>query len=200
MMQRWWMHFPLCPWGWRHGVSPAIGMHIAGTWSGNPAFVIIALALAITIAIAIIISIIVANSIAIAIVVAHHCCHRPLLLRLPLTIAATLSVALPSAQPLPSPSPSPLLLAIAVSVTISHCSCHLHWPSLPLLPLAISESCCLGVSRIVFGQLKQIMLTLFYFVCTVGGALIKAGWLTRCWAAMANISVGWQAASIEASG
>jgi hypothetical protein len=43
------------------------------------------------------------------------------------------------------------------------------------MPLAISESCCLSVARIVFNQLKQRMLTLFYFVQTVGGALIKAG-------------------------
>jgi hypothetical protein len=43
------------------------------------------------------------------------------------------------------------------------------------MPLAISESCFLGVARIVFDQLKQRMLTLFYFVWTVGGALIKAG-------------------------
>jgi hypothetical protein len=50
-----------------------------------------------------------------------------------------------------------------------------HWPSLSPLSLAISKSCCLGAARIVFNQLKQIMLTLFYFVWTVGGALIKAG-------------------------
>jgi hypothetical protein len=65
------------------------------------------------------------------------------------------------------------------------------------MPSAISESCCLGAVRIVFHQLKQIMLTLFYFVWTVGGALIKAGWLTRCRAAMANTSVGQQATSSE---
>jgi hypothetical protein len=75
----------------------------------------------------------------------------------------------------PSPPPSPLLSAIALSVTVSHCSCHLHWASPLPLPLAISESCCLGAVRIVFNQLKQRMLTLFYFVRTVGGALIKAG-------------------------
>jgi hypothetical protein len=42
------------------------------------------------------------------------------------------------------------------------------------MPLAISESCCLGMARIVFNQLKQRMLTLFYCVWTVGGALIEA--------------------------
>jgi hypothetical protein len=43
------------------------------------------------------------------------------------------------------------------------------------MPLAISESCCLGAARIVFNQLKQRVLSLFYFVWTVGSALIKAG-------------------------
>jgi hypothetical protein len=75
----------------------------------------------------------------------------------------------------PLPSPLPLKLAIAISVTVGHCSCHLHWASLSPLPLAISKSCCLGAARIVFNQLKQRMLTIFYFVWTVGGALIKAG-------------------------
>ncbi len=62
---------------------------------------------------------------------------------------------------------------------------------------AISESCCLGEAKIVFNQLKQRMLALFCFVQTVGGALIKAGRLTRCQAVMANTSVGRQAASIK---
>jgi hypothetical protein len=91
----------------------------------------------------------------------------------------------------PSLLPLPLLSDIAVSVIISHCSCHRHRPS----PLAISKSCCLGAARIVFNQSKQRMLTLFYFVGTVGGELIKAGSLTRCRAAMANTSVGRQAVS-----
>ncbi len=74
-----------------------------------------------------------------------------------------------------SPLPLPLPLAIAVSVTVGHHSCHLHWP-LPLpSPLAIAKSCCLDTARIVSKQFKQIMLTLFYFVQTVGGALIKPG-------------------------
>jgi hypothetical protein len=38
---------------------------------------------------------------------------------------------------------------------------------------------------------------LIFFVWTVGGALIKAGLLTRCQAAMANTSFGWQGASSE---
>jgi hypothetical protein len=41
--------------------------------------------------------------------------------------------------------------------------------------LAISESCYLGTAKILFNQSKQRMLTLFYFVQTVGGALVKAG-------------------------
>ena len=65
------------------------------------------------------------------------------------------------------------------------------------MPLAITESCCLGAARIIFDQSKQRMLTLFYSVGTVGGVLIEAGSLTRCQAAMANTSVGQQAASSE---
>ncbi len=103
--------------------------------------------------------------IAVAVAIGHCCCGRhPLLPSLSL---------LRCRQPLPSPLPSPL--AIAVSVTIGHCSCHLHWPS-PLLSLsAIAKSCCLGAARIVLEHFKQIMLTLFNLVWTVGGALIKAG-------------------------
>jgi hypothetical protein len=88
----------------------------------------------------------------------------------PSTIAAAISVTLLSA------------IAVAVALAIGHCRLHHHWPSqlpLPLaitvaMPLATSESCCLGVARIEFNRLKQRMLTLFYFVCTVSGALIKA--------------------------
>ncbi len=110
---------------------------------------------------------------------------------------------------LPQPSPSypchplplllPLLLAIAVSVTVGHHSYHLRWPSLLPLPLAISESCCLGMARIVFEQFKQIMLILFYFVWTVGGALIKARCLTRHQAAMANTSIGGKSGKQQAA-
>jgi hypothetical protein len=82
-----------------------------------------------------------------------------------------ISVALPSA------------IAVVVPLAIGHCRLHHHQPlQLPLplaitiaMPLAISESCCLGATRIVFDQLKQRMLTLFYLVWTVGGALIEAG-------------------------
>jgi hypothetical protein len=61
-----------------------------------------------------------------------------------------------------------------VSVIIGHCSRHLCWPSPLPLPSAIDKSCCLSAARIVFEQFKQIMLTLLYFVQTVGGALINA--------------------------
>jgi hypothetical protein len=92
-------------------------------------------------------------------------------LRSPSTIVAAISVALPSAA------------AVAVALAIGHCRLHHRQPSqLPspsaitiAMPSAISESCCLGVARIVFDQLKQRMLTLFYYVRTVGGALIEAG-------------------------
>ncbi len=103
--------------------------------------------------------------IAVAVAVGH------LPLRLPSTIATAVSVALPSA------------IAVAVALAISRCCLRHRWPSqLPSRraspspsPWAISKSCCLGKARIVFDQLKQRMLTLFYFVWTVGGALIKAG-------------------------
>jgi hypothetical protein len=149
----------------------------------------VALTVAVTIAIAIAISI----AVAVAVAITHrHCrCRRPLPLRLPSTIAAAMSVALPSA------------IAVAVALAIGHCRLRHRCPSqLPsqlaitvAMPLAIS--CCLGSARIVFNQLKHRMLTSFYFVCTVGGALIKAGWLTRCQAAMANTSVGWRVTSSE---
>ncbi len=111
----------------------------------------------------------------------------PLLLPLPLPIAVAVghcrrgrrqplppSSLLRCRQPSPLPLPLPLPSAIAVSVIVRHHSCRLHWPSPTPLPSAISESCCLGMARIVFDRLKQRMLTLFYFVWTVGGALIKA--------------------------
>jgi hypothetical protein len=77
----------------------------------------------------------------------------------------------------------PSAITVAVAYAIGHRRlCH-HWPlQLPsplaitvAMPLAISESCCLGPARIVFNQLKQRMLTLFYFVRTMSGALIKDG-------------------------
>ncbi len=132
----------------------------------------------------------------------------PLLFLLPLPIAVAVAIGRYCCGchcPLPPPSlsrchqplplPSPLPSAIAISITVGHCRCHLHQPSSLPSPLAIAKSCCLGAARILFKQLKQIMLTLFYFVQTVGSALIKARWLTRRWVAMANTNVGQRAAS-----
>ncbi len=222
MIQRWWMHFPLCPWGWRQGVARPKALHITATWRGNPSFVMVPLAVAVAIAPSLLLSstllplllpspsllpsplplpsffavaIAVAIAVAVAVAIAHrrHRCHRPLPLQLPSTIAAAISAALPSA------------IAVTITLAIGHCHlCH-HQPlQLPLpsaitiaMPLAISESCCLGMARIVFNQLKQRMLTLFYFVRAVSGTLIEAEWLTRCWAAMANTNVGRQAVSSE---
>jgi hypothetical protein len=90
---------------------------------------------------------------------------------LPSTIAAAISVASPSA------------IAVTIALAVGHCHLRHHRPSQLPSPLAItvtmlsaiSESCCLGAARIVFNQLKQRMRTLFYFVRTVGGALLKAG-------------------------
>jgi hypothetical protein len=77
----------------------------------------------------------------------------------------------------------PSAIAVAVAFAVGHCRLrHLQTLQLPsplavtvAMPLVISKSCCLGVARIVFNQSKQRMLTLFYFVQTVGNALIKAG-------------------------
>ncbi len=144
MMQHWWMHFPLCPWGWRQGVPPAIALHIAGTWRGNPAFVIVALAVALAIAIAFAISVAFADSVAVAAAVAQcHCRRRrPLPLRLPSTIAA----AFLSRCRQPLPLPLPLSSAIAISVTVGHRSCHLHKPS--LLP------CHQPFPRVVYSKIE----------------------------------------------
>ncbi len=99
----------------------------------------------------------------------------------------------------------PSAIAVAVALVFGHCHlCHCQPSQLPsqlaitiAMTLAIDESCCLGVARIVFNQSKQKMLILFYFVRTVGSVLIKVGSLTRCQAVMANTPVGWQAVSSE---
>ncbi len=125
----------------------------------------------------------------------------------------------PSPLPPPLQSPSPLLWAIAaVAVTnrrrhlchvaLSHCCrrCPSHQTLLSPTPLDIAVAIAVGHhrphavdhfrellpwrSKNVFEQLKQRMLTLFYFIGTVGSLLIEAGSLTRCQAAIANTSVG----------
>jgi hypothetical protein len=88
----------------------------------------------------------------------------------PSTITAAISVVLLSA------------IAVAKALAIGHCRLHHCRPSQLPLPSAITitmspalfQSCCLGAERIVFNQLKQRMLALFYCVWTVGGALIEA--------------------------
>ncbi len=141
------------------------------------------------------VAIAIAVAVAVAVTIAHCCCHChwPLRLRSPSTIAATISIASPSA------------IAVTFALAVGHCRlCHRRPSQLPTplaitiaMPLAISESCCLSAARVVFDHLKQRMLTLFVCVGTVGGALIEAGWLTRCWVAMANTSIGRRAASSE---
>jgi hypothetical protein len=91
-----------------------------------------------------------------------------LLLRLPATIAAALSVPLPSA------------IIVAVTLAVGHCCLHHCQPS--QLPSPSSPS-AIAVGH--FRELlpwrsknciqKQRMLTLFDFVWIVGGALIKDG-------------------------
>ncbi len=139
MMQRWWMHFPLCPWGWRQGVAPATALHISGTWRGNPPFVIVALTMAITIAIAVAISVTAADSVAIPVVAAHCCGPQPFAVvvavnhrRRPLCCVAInhRHCRCPCCWPLPSPSPS----AIPVAISIGHHRCHRRWPFPRVLP------------------------------------------------------------------
>jgi hypothetical protein len=130
MTQRWWMHFPLCPWGWRQGVAPATALHISGTWRGNPPFVIVTVAVAVTIAIAVAVSIALAVSIANAVDVAiayRHChCCRPLLLQSPLPITASVSFVLSSA------------IAVAVALAVGHCRLHHRWQLRLSSPLSIT--------------------------------------------------------------
>ncbi len=117
MTQRWWMHFPLCPWAWRQGVAPARALHIAGTWRGNPPFGIVALAMAFAIAIDVAIFDVVTNFVAFT-VAFTHCHYHP----------AAISVALLSA----------IAVTVTVALAIDHCHlCH-HWLLRLPSPLAIT--------------------------------------------------------------
>ncbi len=91
---------------------------------------------------------------------------------------------------LPSPLPSPSATIVAIAVG-HHCR-RRRWPLLLSLP-------SLSPLPLPFEQLKQIMLTLFYLVCAVSGALIAADdWPEVRWQwALANTRVGRQAARNE---
>ncbi len=130
MTQRWWMHFPLCSWGWRQGVAPAIDLHIAVTWRCNPAFVIVTCCHCDC-----------RCHLHCRCWLCHHChccchcrCRRPLPLRSLSTIAAAVSVALPSA----------IAIAIAVALAIGHCRLRHHWPLQLPSPLAITLTVAVG--------------------------------------------------------
>ncbi len=122
------MHFSLCPWGWRQGVAPAPALHIAGTWRGNPPFVIVAIAVAVAIAITVAITVAISFVVAVDVAVAYCCCCccRPSLLQLSSLMTAAVSFALPSA------------IAIAVALVVGQCHLHHCWQSQLLLPLAIT--------------------------------------------------------------
>jgi hypothetical protein len=170
-------------------------LHIAGTWRGNPPFVIITVAMDVAIAIAITITIAIAVSVAVAVnvtVAYHRChcrCHWQLLSQLLSPITAAISFALLSA------------IVVTIALAVGHCRLRHHQQPQSPFPLDITAAVAVTHSRellpwwIVFKQFEQIILALFYFVQTVGGALIKAEWLTRHHVAMANTSVGQQGAS-----
>jgi hypothetical protein len=189
MMQRWWMHFPLCSWGWRQSVATATALHITGTLRGIPSFVLVALAVAIAIAIAIAISVAIADSVAVTVAVAHcrRCCCRPLPLWLLSIITTTISVAF-------------LLSAIAIAIALAVGCCHLCHCQPSQLPslLAITVVIAAGhFQDLLPWRGNNCIWTIFCFSWTVGSTLIKAGWLTRGQAAMANTSIGRQVASSE---
>jgi hypothetical protein len=108
----------------------------------------------------------------------HRRCHCPLLSPSAITVAVAINhcrrclccVAVshrphrrhhPCHRPLPSPS----LSAITVSISVGHHRHHPRWPFPRVVALVRQE---------LYLTNKQRMLTLFYFVWTVGGALIKA--------------------------
>jgi hypothetical protein len=109
-------------------------LHIAGTWRGNPSFIIIALAVAIAIAILVAISIVIANSVASAVAIAQRRWSWPLLLRSLSSITTTVFVALPSA----------IAVAVAVPLAVGHCRLHHCPPSQLPSPLAITVTITVG--------------------------------------------------------
>ncbi len=159
MTQHWWMHFPLCQWGWRQGVAlpqhctlPAHEVAILPLsllplpW---PSPLQLPLPSPLLLPTTLPLPLLSPNAVVIAV---GHCrcgCRQP---SMPPSL-------LHCRQPLPLPLLLPLPLAIAVSITVGHWSYHRHRPS--PLPLPLVKSCCLGTVRIVFDQLKQRMLTYF---------------------------------------
>ncbi len=127
--------------------------------------VIVAVAVAIAIAIAIAIAVSIADAIAVILGHPRCCCRQPLLLPLPSAIAVAVSIAVGRPHCNLWPLPSPLPSAIAIAVAIDHRRRHHRRPS----PLPSPSSSPLPS---LFEQFKQIMLTLFYLVWIVSGALI----------------------------
>jgi hypothetical protein len=151
---------------------------------------------AVAIAIAVAISVVVAHSVTIAIAIAHHPRRQPLPLWLPSTIAAAIFVALPSA----------IAVAIAVALAIGHCRLRHHRPSQLPSPLAITITVTIGHFRELLPwcsknciqpiEAKNAYLILF---CLDSEWHTEQSRMTDQVLAMANTSVGRQAASIEAS-
>ncbi len=179
-MQHWWMHFLLCPWGWRQGVAPAIACTLPAHEEATLPLSLLPLlwpsplqsplpspSLSLTPS-----SLPLPSPIAVAVDVSHCCCgcrqpsplpsllHRHQLLPLLLLLLSLL----------------PLPLAIAVFVIVGHCSCHLRWPLPSPLLSAISNRCCLGAARIVFDQFKQRMLNFLFWLDS--GQRIDQSWMT----------------------
>ncbi len=128
-------------------------------------------------------------------------------LQLPITVAAAVNHYYSCRGPSPPPSLLhhlqpllsllPLPLDISISVIVGHCSCHRRRPSPSPCRWPFPRVVALARQELYSANRSKECLPKFYFVGTVGGVLIKTGSLTRCRAAMANTSVGQQAASSE---
>jgi hypothetical protein len=96
-----------------------------------------------------------------------------LLLWLSSTIAAAISVALPS----------PVAVSVAIALAVGNCRLHHHQPSQLPSPLAITVTVAVGhFQELLPWRSKNCIRPIdtknahfIYFVWTVGGALIKAG-------------------------
>jgi hypothetical protein len=176
MAQRWTMHTPLCPGGGGARCCPCHSAAHCRHMKRQPSLVSFVMTVIVPIAIAITVAIAIAVTVSITVAIAIIC--RPLPSPLPLAITVAVTVChcqrcfrccccchrrchSNCRQALPSPLPS----AIAVSHRRRHCCWPLLLQLLSLSPLPLP-----------FKQFKQIMLTLFYLVWTVSGALIT--WMT----------------------